>query len=346
MAARAKQTSPEAKRILALGLRNRWYGICPADFVGAAPVALKRWGERLVAWRDTAGVVHLQEDRCPHRGAALSLARHLGDRLACVYHGVEVTGDGTVAAMPGVPSCDLVGQRAVRTYPTVEFRGVIFAWHGDALHPDPTPFEMPEQLDSEAYDAFLSYGEWGCPYRFMIDNNMDPMHGIFLHQVSHSMSEGERDSQFRARQTETGFMFEKKGQRDINFDWSEWYDTGFQFVRLEIPYPATGGPGGNFGIIFHITPIDETTSACFFWRNRKVSGWQRDVWRFLYKNRLEARHWQVLEQDRRVMEATAPDADAREYLYEHDVGLVRVRRLLAEEAERQVAALKKARLPI
>jgi hypothetical protein len=105
------------------------------------------------------------------------------------------------------------------------------------------------------------------------------------------------------------------------------------------------GPGGNFGIIFMTVPITDRLNANFFWRNRKVQGWRRSVWKFLYRNRLEARHWQVLEQDRALAENLEPDANQREILYDHDVGVVRVRRWLHEQAAAQLAALKAADLP-
>ena len=73
-----------------------------------------------------------------------------------------------------------------------------------------------------------------------------------------------------------------------------------------------------------------------------MSGWERDTWRFLYRNRLEGRHWHVLEQDRLVAERMAQDADRGEYLYGHDVGVARVRKLMADEAERQAEALRKS----
>jgi phenylpropionate dioxygenase-like ring-hydroxylating dioxygenase large terminal subunit len=333
--------SGDAQRILDTGLRNKWYGICPAGRVADTPVSIRRWSRDLVLWRDRDGAVHLQDDRCPHRGAPLSIARHDGDRLTCAYHGAEVLGDGTLADLPGDPGCDLVGQCAVKTYPTEEHRGVIYAWLDDGLGTAVAPLSLPDRLTSDTYDAFLAYAEWRCPYRYMIDNNMDPMHGAFLHRVSHSMAEGTSEAEFTTRKTDTGFMFEKKGQKDVNFDWSEWYDVDFQAVCLEIPYPETGGPGGSFGIVFHITPIDDASCACFFWRHRKVSGWERDTWRFLYKNRLEGRHWHVLEQDRLVAERMAADADRNEYLYGHDVGVARVRKLMADEAEQQAQLLKK-----
>jgi phenylpropionate dioxygenase-like ring-hydroxylating dioxygenase large terminal subunit len=343
-ARRVRVGRAEVDALLALGLRNRWYGLCPSRFVADRPVGLIRLGERLVVWRDAGGRIRVQDDRCPHRGAPLSHARHLGDRLACAYHGVEVAGDGTVVAVPGMPESNLVGRCAVAAYPALEHQGCIFAWFGDALHGEPVPFRPPEQIASDDHAAFLCYGEWACPWRFPVDNNMDPMHGTFLHAQSHSMARGRKSAAFHARETATGFVFEKADQRDTNFDWSEWWDTGFQCIRLEIPYPATGGPGGNFGIVFHATPIDGAHTACFVWRNRKVQGWRRDAWRFLYRNRLEARHWQVLEQDRRLLEALRPDADRDENLYDHDTGLARVRRLLRREAEAQIRALKAAGL--
>jgi hypothetical protein len=64
----------------------------------------------------------------------------------------------------------------------------------------------------------------------------------------------------------------------------------------------------------------------FFWRLRHVSGWQRDLWRFLYRERLEARHYAVLEQDRTVLEGMADDARNHEILYQHDIGITRLRR--------------------
>ena len=76
----------------------------------------------------------------------------------------------------------------------------------------------------------------------------------------------------------------------------------------------------------------------FHWRCRKVEGWQRDTWRFLYKNRLEARHWAVLEQDRIMLEVMEPDANQREHLYAHDVGLVRLRRALKTMCTEQAQA--------
>ena len=335
-------TDQEIETLLRMGLRNRWHPLCPSHFVTDRPVSLYRLGLKLVLWRDASGTVCVQDDHCPHRGAPLSLGRHLGDRLACAYHGVEVSTTGKVLSVPGSPGCRLEGQMAVRTYPARELKGAIFAYVGDSLHPEPCAFEPPEQLASDEYEAFLCYAEWRTAYRYLIDNNLDPMHGSFLHRQSHSMAVGDVRANFQVRDTASGFRFEKVTQRDVNFDWSEWCDTGALYARLEIPYPRSGGPGGNFGIIFMSTPISDTLCANFFWRNRRVQGWERDTWRFLYQNRLEARHWQVLEQDRAMLEAVEPDANQNECFYDHDVGVARVRRWMRERAIEQLRALNAA----
>ena len=326
------------EKLLAHGPRNLWYAACPSRFVGDKPVSIRRFGRKLALWRDATGQVRALEDHCPHRGGPLSQGVVLGDRLACPYHGVEVRCDGTVTKVPGSPGCKLEGSRAALAFHVREAHGVVFVYNAGSNLDAPPPFTLPEELSSLAFSNFLCYAEWNCDWRYALDNVMDPMHGTFLHKQSHSMAEGDSTAQFRVRDTETGFVFEKTGQRGVNFDWTEWGVTGVAWMRLEIPYPKTGGPGGNFAIVACVTPIGAGQCAVFFWRCRKVDGWMRDTWRFLYRNRLEARHWAVLEQDRVMLEQMEPDANQREHLYQHDVGLVRLRRVLRQMASEQAKA--------
>lgn len=340
-------TKQEAERILNTGLRDLWHPVAPSWQLNNAPIGITRLGERIVLWRDAEGKVQALEDRCPHRGARLSLGWNLGDRLACWYHGVQVNGGGTVALVPASTSCPLQGRKCVRSYPAQERAGAIFLWFGVDPAASAPPLQLPEELVSKEHSHFLCVSNWKVNYGYAIDNVMDPMHGAYLHASSHSMAEGDRQAQMRVRKTETGLIFEKIGQRDVNFDWVELGDTACLWLRLSIPYKKRFGPGGSFGIIGFATPVDEDHCQVYFWRTRKVQGWQRNVWRFMYRNRLEALHWAVLEQDRIVLESLAQDARSREFLYEHDVGLVRVRRMLEKRATEQavrMGALREAAL--
>lgn len=340
----AQISQQDIEHRLDLGLLNRWHPVAPSWMVEDKPVGLTRLGENVCLWRDKEGVIHMIEDRCPHRGARLSLGWNLGDRIACWYHGVETDKDGVVAAVPAVDACPLVGEKCVKSYPTFELKGGIFAWFGDELHEEPGEFEIPEELQSAEWDALLCTAHWRCNWRYAVDNVMDPMHGTYLHAVSHSMAEGDTEAHFKTEKTDHGFVFGKIDQRDVNFDWVEWADTGSPWMRVSpLPYRKSAGPGGHFGIIGFVTPIDEDNCRVFFWRTRQVQDWERDTWIFMYKHKLEGLHWDVLEQDRIILESLVPNARGQEFLYQHDTGLARVRRDLENEAKAQLTAVAEAR---
>lgn len=231
------------------------------------------------------------------------------------------------------------GKRCVRSYHVREAADTIFVWFGDAMHAEPGEFLLPEELTSPDYAAILCTAHWKCNYRYAIDNVMDPMHGAYLHAQSHSMAEGDKHAEMRLRKTNTGIIFEKANQRGVNFDWTEFGATNALWLRLEIPYGKQAGPGGPFTIVGMVVPVDENSCRVFFWRIRKASGWQRDTWKFLYRARLEQLHWDVLEQDRVVLEDMAPQARDHEFLYQHDAGLGRVRTMMLKMARDQVKAL-------
>ena len=93
--------SDTAAHIHAHGLRNQWHAVVPSDFV--APGGLRKvtaLGENWLLFRKADGTLSMLADRCPHRGAPLSLGKHLGYRVACWYHGVEVDGSGTGPTLP------------------------------------------------------------------------------------------------------------------------------------------------------------------------------------------------------------------------------------------------------
>lgn len=325
---------------LELGIRNRWYPVLASWEVGTSPVGITRLGENIVVWRDEDGGLHAIEDRCPHRGARLSLGWNLGNKIACWYHGVEVNDEGKVVDVPAVNECPMKGQTCVDSYPVEERNGAIFLWFGVNAKEAPAPLDLPEQLSGDDWSDFLCMADWKVNYQYAVDNVMDPMHGSYLHGTSHSMSEGDKSADMEFRNTENGFIFEKTGQTGVNFDWVEYGDTGCTWLRLSIPYKKQFGPGGVFWIVGFATPIDENNTRVFFWRCRQVEGWQRHAWRLLYRTHLEQLHWDVLEQDRIILENLAPNANKQEFLYQHDVGLARLRRLLKKEAKKQLSMIE------
>ena len=326
------------RRLVATGVRNKWYCVAPSRLVADDPVAVTRLGEKLVLWRDGDGHVHVQRDSCPHRGAPLSLGSVQDGLLTCAYHGVQVDGGGRVVRVPAMPACHLSGQHLVKTYPCIEHYQGIFAYFGDELHPEPPQFEFPVEFVSDDWTGFVYTKTWRGNYQYIYDNLCDVMHAPFLHAQSFALAYGSKSDEIQVTPTPTGFEVERKGQKDLNFDWMEYGDTGGPWIRVGVFYPPAGGPGGLLRIMCFMTPIDESSTQIHFWRMRKVQGWQADLWRFLFKTRLEALAEEVLEQDRLMVEALPP-FPAPENLYQHDVGVSRIRRIFRQAAEAQARDL-------
>ncbi len=334
----------EPEDLLRTGLLDLWYLVASANDVVDRPIGLTRLGRNLVLWRDAGGAVRALEDYCPHRGAPLSLGRIIEGRVRCAYHGFEIDARGTIAAVPATPDCPLVGQQAVRVYPVREIAGAIFVYFSDKANVTPPEPVLPEELISPEWSSFLFTTEWRCNWQVALDNRVDPLHGSFLHSGTFTLGYGRQDSELEVEPAPHGFSTVRNNQRGVNIDWHEveFHPGNILWVLPDVPYPAGAG-GGSFRINGHPTPIDETTTYVSFYRSRKLSGWRRDMWRFLYLNRLEARALTVVEQDRTLLEAISLEARNREKLAQSDIAVGRMRRLLREEAQRQIAS--RAKLP-
>lgn len=325
--------------LLRHGLRNMWYCIAASSQVTDRPLGVQRLGERLVLWRDLDGKVRAVEDRCPHRGVALSVGEVQEGVLVCAYHGVQVDGSGRVVRVPALSDCPLEGKKLVRPYPVVEHYQAIWAYFGDEKHAAPPPLELPAELVSPEWSGMLHYDIWESNYRHIYDNLCDPMHGPYLHAKSYTLSGGSRTDQVAVQKTEQGFATVRVSQKRGNIDLLEFVDNGSgYYTRVEVPLPPTAGPGDLMRIIFYVTPIDESRTQIHAWRLRKVSDWQRDLWHFLFRMRLRNFTNAVLEQDKKALAAIAQWPSV-ENLYQHDLGVVRVRKHMRDAAHAQAMEL-------
>jgi phenylpropionate dioxygenase-like ring-hydroxylating dioxygenase large terminal subunit len=336
-----------AEEILKTGLLNQWYLVCRSEDVGPKPLGLTRLGRKLALWRDPQGAVHAVDDVCPHRRAPLSLGRVVAEGLACNYHGVVVDGTGTVVAVPPVHDCALVGKAMITGYPAREAAGAIWLYFADGLGGEVPELDLPEQLTSAEWSGFIYAAEWNCNYQLPLDNRLDPMHAIYLHAESFTLAYGVTRSVIELHETPTGFYIERDNQKGVNIDRTEVvHKPGNNYwVFTSIPYPKAAG-GNFFTIISHLTPIDAQRTYLWVMRYQKSSGWRRNLWRFLYKNRLDQRHADVIEQDRVMIEGiAASDGAAQETMIQCDAGVARIRRTLAQEAARQAQAINRRHAP-
>ena len=175
-------------------------------------------------------------------------------------------------------------------------------------------------------------------------NQLDPMHGSYLHMGTHALSGGKTDGELGYRKTKNGFVVWRKNQQGVNLDrsWVNHYPGSGFWASSEFPFPANEG-AGMVRLFRYPTLIDREHTLVYNYRLQKRTGWKRDMWRFLYKNRAHARGEIVMEQDRVALATIPVDAGEREMLLQCDVGVARVRRMYREEAERQFNAMNEVK---
>src|SRR5271156_4806180 len=105
-----------------------------------APVRLMLLGEKLIAFRDSAGRVGVMDHRCPHRLASLALGRNEEGGIRCIYHGWKIDVSGKILETPcEQPTSRLKDAITHRAYPTYEAGGFVWVYMGPKEKQPPFP---------------------------------------------------------------------------------------------------------------------------------------------------------------------------------------------------------------
>lgn len=159
-----------------------WFKVAMPDEVPEGAIVTRRYfGTEVVLWRGADGQVVVQEAYCPHLGAHVGVGGSVeGSCIRCPFHGWAFNPDGTNAE---IPYADHPNRKArLRTYPSREHAGVIFAWyHPHELEPMWDLLEVPEYDDPEyaPYQVF-EYTVKTC-LQEMGENGFDYAHFQFVH---------------------------------------------------------------------------------------------------------------------------------------------------------------------
>ena len=138
-----------AESLLDKGLPGRWYVVAKSgELPNGAVRAVKALGRDLVVWRGADGKVRCLEDRCPHRGARISLGQVSDSDLACRYHGVTLDGEGRIVRVPAIGNCGLEGRKTNESYAVTEAADGVFVWFPAPGQTEPAPLALPHELTS------------------------------------------------------------------------------------------------------------------------------------------------------------------------------------------------------
>ncbi len=170
-----------------------WHPVMVEGQLTHAPLPVTLLGQRLVLWRDAQNHPHAWADRCPHRGARLSLGAVVAvacgtRRLACPYHGWAFDAGGQCVHVPAQPDWTPPTTHAVQTHEVRAAHGLLWV----RLESPSADTALPPALQHPPEFAPGTDAAWRqvvCgPYAVatsagrLVENFLDMSHFSFVHR--------------------------------------------------------------------------------------------------------------------------------------------------------------------
>lgn len=166
-------------------MKNFWYAVEASPDVTQKPTKITLMDKHYVLYRNQAGKVIALDDRCPHRGASLSLGWTEDSCLRCPYHGWAFEADGHCSRIPAdAPGTKIPARAKTNAHPTQERYGIVWMFVGDANLPAEQRPSLPEFPQFDNLERPPSYSSLVCDanYTRTIEISIDSTHAPFVHR--------------------------------------------------------------------------------------------------------------------------------------------------------------------
>jgi phenylpropionate dioxygenase-like ring-hydroxylating dioxygenase large terminal subunit len=297
-------------------LQRFWNPIAQSAHVADRPVARTYFGVDVVLWRDAAGKVYAQEDRCQHRTAKLSggwvIRDEHGEGLACPYHGWRYGPGGACIHIPQQPelSAKVCSARAKgRGFACEERYGYVWVCLSDSPLAGIPEFEE----EGRGFRRIHQFDErWQTAGLRLMENSFDNAHFAFTHKASFGDMHKPIPASLQLTPTDYGFLFETKvevrnpevqkkvlrmdSDTTIRHMRNKWY---MPFIRkLHITYPN----GIEHSLVTCATPVSDGEIQVLQWAYRSDTEAEAPAADIIAFDR------QVTREDMAVLESTDWDA--------------------------------------
>jgi len=181
------------------------------------PVRFLLLGEKLIAFRDTAGRVGVMDHRCPHRCASLFLGRNEQGGIRCVYHGWKYDVTGQCVDQPNLPPSKVFANKVhAKAYRADERNGIVYVYMGEAVAAPPLPDIAATHIPEDEVDIIFLHRE--CNWLQGLEGDIDTSHLNFLHFGSlgdsdfaptdpNRFGQIHRDPEYMAEDTDLGTIY-------------------------------------------------------------------------------------------------------------------------------------------
>ncbi len=297
-------------------LKNFWYACEFSSAVTAKPKQITMQNQDFVLYRNPKGQVIALSDRCPHRGAALSLGRVEKDCIRCPYHGWKFGADGTCVEIPANQPNALIPQKArVESYSVQEKYGFIWLFWSDLPQENYPPLPSLPEFQKTSWRPVDTELQFQAHYTRVLENLTDPVHVAYIH--ANSFGNGMAKSpEFLVSKNDvilgdrvgSILLSAKQPAPKTGLLWSYIYSKNQRGVNIEsafcLPNLAfvTIGNKFKFAQYFCLVPINENSTLVKFiqFRNFLTYSWADYLFRKV--------NLKLLQEDRAVVESQRPQA--------------------------------------
>lgn len=149
---------------------------------GGRPVRVRLFGLNLVAFRGHDGKLGLIDERCPHRGASMALARNEDSALRCIFHGWKLDTSGALVDVPNEPNRPEQIKKNFKPphYAVREAAGLVWAWVGG--EGDPPEFPEFEFMKLSPEHVTVWFQSTRCNWFQALEGAIDSSHVGILHE--------------------------------------------------------------------------------------------------------------------------------------------------------------------
>ena len=258
-------------------MRQYWIPACLSSELTADgdPMRLMLLGERLIAFRDTAGTIGVMDHRCAHRCASLFFGRNEDGGLRCVYHGWKFDTAGNCIDMPNLPADqDFRHKVKAKAYKVTERGGLVYVYMGDRAVAPPLP--AFEAMLCPPDETELACRQRECNWLQALEGDIDTSHFSFLHTGKVELADIDpnhlerfqlidRAPEYHVSTTDWGTMYAAHRPAEPGF-------TYYRFAHFAMPFWTLfpNGPITDNIIAQAWVPMDDTHTMSYYisWKRR------------------------------------------------------------------------------
>jgi phthalate 4,5-dioxygenase oxygenase subunit len=251
--------------------QHYWIPAIPSNKLeaGGRPFRIRLLGSNYVAFRSPEGVVGLLNERCPHRGASLALARNEPEGLRCIYHAWKFAPSGDLLEAPNHTGDQAQFCKHVRVsrYKAVDRGGIVWVWLGKGDTPPRFP-DLPF-VDLPATHRSVTSAEVPSNWVQGVEASMDSSHVGVLHESTTQITAGGGNQRLlMTKALAPKLEFE---ERPYGYRYAALRPVGDEQVYARVnnfvmPWygiicaPDANGPS----TVFFSTPVDDVTHRAWF----------------------------------------------------------------------------------